>query len=257
MSFFANRVVLITGAGAGIGRQLAVDLAAGGAAIAALDINAEALATLADQLQGKPAAWATADVTDREALLAGVDELQKRLGPIDVLIANAGVGRETSALLFHAREFEEMIRVNLIGVANSIEAVLQGMLKRRRGHLVGISSLASFRGIPGMAAYCASKSGVNALLESMRPELKPFGIDVTIVCPGWIRTAMTAGISVPAAELMDVATAARQIITAIAKRRPFHAFPPVGRRRMRLLRWLPSSTSDWLLARALRRLGQT
>ncbi len=76
-----------------------------------------------------------------------------------------------------------MIRVNLVGVANSIAAVTAGMLERRRGQIVAISSLASFRGFPHMAGYCASKAGVNALLDSLRVELKPLGIDVTTICP--------------------------------------------------------------------------
>jgi NAD(P)-dependent dehydrogenase (short-subunit alcohol dehydrogenase family) len=251
MDEFAGRVVLITGAGSGLGRQLALTLAGAGAAVAAVDLAAEPLAKLADALPGKPVAAALADVTDRAALTAAVTDLVGRLGPVDLLIANAGIGLETSALAFRAADIEAQIRVNLIGVANSVEAVLPGMLERRRGHLAVISSLASYRGLPKMAGYCASKAGVNALFDSLRLELQPHGIAVTTVCPGWIRTPLTANIRVPQPYLLEVDAAARLIVEALRRRRPFYAFPPPAARRVRLLRWLPSRLSDWALRRVL------
>src|SRR5438128_69532 len=102
MSAFANRVVLITGAGNGIGRQLALTLAAEGARIAAIDLQADALATLRAQLSPGPCSTAVADVTDLAALRQAVERLENELGPTDVLIANAGIGRETPALTFDA-----------------------------------------------------------------------------------------------------------------------------------------------------------
>src|SRR5262249_10857703 len=150
--------------------------------------QAEGLTRLIADLPGKRIACAVADVTQRDALERAVAGLQDQLGPIDMLIASAGVGRETSALKYNSADIEDVIRVNLIGVANSIGAVLPGMIERRRGRLVAISSLASFRGLPRMAGYCASKAGVNALMEALRFELKPFGIHTTVVCPGWVRT---------------------------------------------------------------------
>jgi NAD(P)-dependent dehydrogenase (short-subunit alcohol dehydrogenase family) len=251
MASFANQVVLITGAGSGIGRQLALTLAQEGAAIAALDLHPEPLSRLADELAGNKVAWAVADVTHRDALNTAVRQLEERLGPIELLIANAGVGLPTSALAFRGEDFESVVRVNLIGVANSIDAVLPGMLARKQGHLVGISSLASFRGLPRMAAYCASKAGVNALLDSMRVELKPQGIDVTTICPGWVRTPMTVPIAAALPRLMEVEAAVRQIVAAIRKRLPFYAFPRPSAVRVRLLGWLPCRLSDrlvmWLL----------
>src|SRR5262245_29946901 len=184
MSSFADQVVLITGGASGIGRELALQLAQEGARVAALDINAGMLESLSEVLPGS--AIACADVTDRQSLKIGVEKIRQHLGPIDMLIAGAGLGFETSALEFHAEEFERLLKVNLIGVANSVEAVLPEMLKRRTGHIVAISSLASFRGLPLMLAYCASKAGVNALMDGLRVEVKPFGICATTICPGWI-----------------------------------------------------------------------
>src|SRR5438874_5579250 len=192
MTSLVNRVDLVTGAAGGLGRQLSLLLAAEGASVAAIDLQPEPLAALAAELSGRPFAWAVADVTDRAALAKAVDQTSSQLGAIDVLIANAGIGIVNSAVEFQAEVFEAQVRVNLIGVANSVEAVLPAMVERRHGHLVGISSLSSYRGLPKMLGYCASKSGLNALLEGLRVELKPFGITVTTICPGWIRTPLTA-----------------------------------------------------------------
>jgi NAD(P)-dependent dehydrogenase (short-subunit alcohol dehydrogenase family) len=256
MHAFANRVALITGAGGGIGRQLARQLAAEGAAVAAVDVKSEPLTALAAELNGKRVAWAVGDVTDRSSLQTAVDQVEERLGPTDLLIACAGIGIETTATNFRAEDIEAQLRVNLIGVANSIGAVLPGMLSRKQGHLVGLSSLASYRGLPKMAGYCASKAGVNALLDSLRLELKPHGISVTTICPGWIRTPLTETIDVPKAYLMEVDYAVRQIVDAIRQRRSFFAFPRPGVWRMRLLRWLPADWSDRVVTYLLRRLSR-
>jgi NAD(P)-dependent dehydrogenase (short-subunit alcohol dehydrogenase family) len=254
---FANQVVLITGAAQGIGRQLALQLAREDAIIAAVDLDAEPLKALEVELGGKRCASAVADVTDRPALLTAVKELEGRLGPVDLLIASAGIGRETPALTFQAEAVEAHIRINLIGVANSVEAVLPGMLARQSGHLVGISSLASYRGFPRMAGYCASKAGLNALCDSLRVELASHGIAVTVICPGWIRTRMTANVAVKMENLLEVEDATRLMIEAIRRRRPYYTFPARGAWRCRLLQWLPARISDWLVARQFRRLTQT
>jgi short-subunit dehydrogenase len=254
MPAFDNQVVLITGAGSGIGRQLALTLAGEGAAIGTIDLSMEPLAKLAAEVPRAKVAWAVADVTDRSALRAAAAQIQERLGPVDVLIANAGIGRETSALALNVDDIEAQIRVNLLGVVNSIDAVLPGMLERRRGHVVAISSLASARGIPGLAGYCASKAGVNALLDAFRVELQPCGIHVTTICPAWIRTPLTANAAVPPSELLPVDEAARRIVRAIRKRKLLYAFPPRNARRMSLVRLLPVRLSDWFIIHMMRKV---
>lgn len=244
-----GRVVLITGAGSGVGRQLALEFAGRGCAIAALDLREEGLTSLAKELAGKPVAWALADVNDRDSLTRAVARLKEQLGPADILIASAGIGIETSALAYRAEDVEAVIRVNLIGVSNSIGAVLPDMLARRTGQLVAISSLASFRGLPKLAAYSASKAGVNALLDGLRVELRGHGITVTTVCPGFIRTPMTAELEARQVPMLDVAYAAGRIAEAIERRQAFVAFPWRPARWLGLLRWLPLSWSDWIIER--------
>lgn len=251
MTAFRDRVVLITGAASGIGRQLAHLLAAEGARIAALDLRQAGLDTLTAELEGKPLACAVADVTDLAAVREAVANLESKVGPLDVLIACAGLGHGTPAESFQAEAINAILQVNLLGVVNSIDAVVAGMRERRRGHLVVLSSLASYRGLPLMSAYCASKAGVNSLLDALRIELRPFGIACTTICPGWIRTPMTAELRIPDREVMSVEKAASIILEAIRRRRPFLAFPPRLAWQVRLLRYLPRPISDWMVHRRL------
>jgi short-subunit dehydrogenase len=248
--------VLITGAGSGIGRELAVQLVAEGARVAAVDRQREGLEKLSVELHGRPIGTALADVTDLAALRAAVRELEGRLGPTELLIANAGIGMETSALDFRAEDVSRQIEINLLGVVNSIDVVLPGMRERGRGHLAAISSLASFRGLPRMGGYCASKAGLNALLDALRIELGPLGIAVSTLCPGWVRTGLTADLPIPSWEVLPAEVAARRILWALRRRKAFHAFSATGAWRVRLLRLLPTSLADWLTRRMMVRYAR-
>ncbi len=247
------KVALITGAGSGIGRALAVTLSRKGTAIAAIDVRAEGLRSLAEEMaqENRPFAWALTDVTDAPDLKAKTAELETRLGPIDLLIANAGIGSETSALHLDAAEMARIIGVNLIGVSNSLAAVLPGMLERKAGHLVAISSVASFRGLPRMLAYCASKSGVNAIMDGVRVEVSTHGLHATTICPAWIRTPLTTQVDVPMENLLEPEEAARLIVKAIEQRRPFYAFPRKMVWRLRVLGWLPLRWQDNMLRKMM------
>lgn len=253
---FENQVALITGAARGLGRQLALEMASQGAVIAAIDRDVEPINSLIQELKalGRIGAFDQADVADRAQLSQAVARLEERLGPVEILIANAGIGAATPATAFDPEVFAQHVEVNLIGVANSIAAVLPGMLRRGRGHLVAISSLASFRGLAFLGGYCASKAGVNALMESLRLELAPRNIHCTIICPGWIRTNLTAHLPLPKPDIMPVEEAARRIVRVIRQRRSFYAFPWSMAWVLRLCRLLPPGLSDWLLRSYGRRL---
>jgi NAD(P)-dependent dehydrogenase (short-subunit alcohol dehydrogenase family) len=256
MESFRDRVAMITGAASGIGRQLALRLAAEGARIAALDRQNDGLDRLAAELKGKPVVCAIADVTDLAAMRAVVPRLETQLGPIDLLMASAGIGIETPAEAFRAEDFTAQIQVNLIGVINTLDPVLPGMCRRKSGHVAVLSSMASYRGLPHMGGYCASKAGVNSLLDALRIELRPHGIAVTTICPAWIRTPLTTPLGLPDKDMMELEDAVRLILRGLHTREPFLAFPAGMAWQARLLRHTPRPISDWLTRRWARQMNK-
>ncbi|MER3415766.1 MAG: short-chain dehydrogenase [Gemmataceae bacterium] len=248
----ASGVVLITGAAGGLGRALGREAHQRGYRLALLDRDGPRLSETAAALGGARVAMQVADVTDRPAVQQAVRALVAELGPVDLLVACAGIGLAMPCLQFRTEDLEKQVAVNLVGVANTVEAVLPDMLARRRGHLVAISSLASYRGLPWMAGYCASKAGLNALMESLRFELKPHGIRCTTVCPGWIRTPLAEYAPFPKPDMLEAEDAARRIWRAIERRKEFVAFPLRPRLLQALGRRLPAGLSDWLLEQYVR-----
>jgi NAD(P)-dependent dehydrogenase (short-subunit alcohol dehydrogenase family) len=255
MTTTTQPVALITGAGSGIGRALARILAADGYAIAAVDLSDDGLRGLAEELKDKPYASAIADVTDPVGLQAAVRQLEAALGPVDLLVANAGLGYETTSVNYDIEAMNKIISVNLIGVSNSIGVVVPGMIERRRGHLVGISSVASYRGLPRMLGYCASKAGVNAIMEGLRVELAPFGIHSTIVCPGWVKTPMTERLAGQLEHLLEVEDAAREIAYAIRNKLWFYTFPRPMRWKLGFMLTWPRSWQDGLIRKVMNRVN--
>jgi len=234
-----GKTVLITGASSGIGLALAKLLAARGARLAVLARRDDLLQKLVAEVRGAGGTIEAevADVTDRRALAEAIAKVEARLGPTDVLIANAGVSLTGNA----EGNVEAMMRVNFLGVVHAFEIALPGMLARGSGHLVAISSLAAYKGLPGSGGYCASKAAVNAYCESLRIEHAPRGIAVTVVCPGFIRTPMTDGQPHPMPLLMDADRAAERIARALLRRPALYHFPWLMHRLMRVTRWLPDS----------------
>jgi short-subunit dehydrogenase len=161
------------------------------------------------------------------------------------MIANAGVGLASGVGPGHVEAVERMMRVNFLGVVYSFAAVTESMLARRAGHLVAVSSLAAYKGLPGSAGYCASKSAVNGYCEGLRIELRPKGVAVTCVCPGFIDTPMTRTNPKPMPFLMTPDEAARRIVTALRRKPAVFDFPWP----MRLLMWAAKWAPDWFIAR--------
>lgn len=248
---FANQVAVITGASSGIGWELARQLAREGCKVGLVARRADKLLELAEAIHtsGGSAAASAADVGDREQTRKAMAHVVSELGPVDLLIANAGVGLPTVLDPLNIADVEQMIRVNLLGVIYAVEAVLPDMLRRGRGHLAAVSSLASYKGLPGESAYCATKAAVNAYMEGLRIQLRKRGIAVTTICPGFVRTPMTDVNSFHMPWLLEADESARRIVCALRRRRKVYNFPWQTAWLMRATRWLP----DWVIARGMRR----
>lgn len=246
---FANQVALVTGASSGIGWWIAKELAATGAKVGIVARRQDKLDVLAGEIRqaGGTAAIATADVADRGQTRAAVDSIVSQLGPIDLLVANAGLGLPTSLEPINIADIESMIRINLFGVVYAVEAVLPEMLRRGRGHLAAVSSLAAYKGLPGESAYCASKAAVNSYMEGLRIELRHRGIAVTTICPGFVKTAMTEMNRFHMPWLLDADVAGRKIVRALERKKKVYNFPWQMMVVMRATRWLP----DWFIARTM------
>lgn len=210
---------VVTGASSGIGEALARELRRRGWRVGLLARRAERLEALAGEL-GDGCAWAVADVTDAAAVARAVAELEERLGPVDLVVANAGVGGFLSARRFDASVAATIMRTNYEGVLNAVAAVLPGMVARGRGHLAVVSSLAAWRGLPGSMGYGASKAAISHFMEGFRPQVARLGIAVTTIHPGFVKTALTDRNTVPMPFLMGAEAAARRIADGLERRRP-------------------------------------
>jgi short-subunit dehydrogenase len=218
---------MITGASSGIGEGLALELSRRGAAVGLVARRAERLNELLKKIEteGGRALALDADVNNAEELRKQADRLRSTLGPIDVLIANAGIGTISPALDLRTEDVAAVFKVNVLGAVNSVAAVLPEMISRKQGQLVAMSSLSAYRGLPKSAAYCASKAAVSSFFESLRIDLRSTGVDVTILHPGFIKTPLTAGRVAKMPYLMELDTAVKKIVRAIEKRKKSYAFP--------------------------------
>jgi short-subunit dehydrogenase len=188
---FTNRIILITGASDGIGKRLALDLAARGAVIIGCGRSAERLgAVLADLQRTSPRSMTIrCDVGSKDEVRAMVAKVLAAYDAIDILINNAGIGMRQPFVKMSVDTIEEIMRTNYFGAVYCTHEVLPSMIARGHGHIVNISSVAGHIGTLNMAAYCASKFALNGFSESLYHELKPLGIDVSVVCPGPVRTS--------------------------------------------------------------------
>ena len=245
---WSQKVVLITGASSGIGRALALELGRRGARLGLTARRGEELLRLSEEIEraGGEAMALPADVRDPTAMEDAASKVRERWGKIDVLVANAGMSSTTAATRLNAGEVGDVISINVLGVVNSVAAVLPAMIERGAGHLVAISSLSSYRGMPKSAAYSASKAAVSTLFESLRVDLRKSGIDVTTIHPGFIRTPMTAGRKKKLPFLLEPDDAARRIVKAVERRARTYAFPWQLASLVRVIKHIPDAVYDRL-----------
>lgn len=246
--------VFITGASSGIGAALARHYAAGGAQLGLFARRAEALREVASSLGPANVHCHAGDVRDAEALQAAAAAFLRDCGVPDVVIANAGVSRGTSSE--HEEDlavFREVLETNVLGMVQTFQPFLAAMRAQRKGTLAGIASVAGFRGLPGSAAYSASKAAAISYLESLRVELRGSGVAVVTICPGYIDTPMTARNPYPMPFLMRPDSAAARIARAIAARRRFYVLPRPMAVAGLVLRALPRPLYDRAFANAPRK----
>jgi len=245
--------VVITGASSGIGRALAIEYARRGATLALIARRGKLLEELAGALP-VPSYCYPLDVRDAGALSTAGQDIVARVGCPDVVIAGAGVSAGTlTADPADARVFDEILSTNVTGMMLSFRPFVDLMRARGGGTLAGIASVAGFRGLPGASAYCASKSAAITYLESLRLELRPVGVKVVTICPGYVATPMTAVNPYHMPFMMNADRAATDIANAIANGKRFHVLPWQMALAGWVLRRLPHSVYDALFTRAPRK----
>jgi short-subunit dehydrogenase len=240
---------MITGASSGLGRGMALEIAKRGGQLALLARREDLLKEIVDETGNSKAVFATADVRDAKAVREASDRFRKELGPIDILIANAGIGTSDHAVSLTPEHAANVIGINMLGAVNSVAAVLPEMVERRHGRLVAISSLAAYRGLARSAAYCASKAALSAYFESLRIDLRHTGVGVTTIHPGFIKTALTAGREAKMPYLMELDDGVKKIVGAIEREKKSYAFPWQLATIVRAGMLMPVAMYDWIAAR--------
>ena len=222
------RVIAITGASSGLGASLALSYAGPQTALGLIGRNRERLAATeaACRAAGATVAAAAIDVTDADALAAWLAEFDQT-HPVELLIANAGTsaGPDPDSPGEPAATTRRQIEVNLVGAVNTIAPLAPAMCARGRGRIVAVASVAAYRGLPYSPGYCASKAGLRAYAEALRPNLARYGVGVTVVCPGFFSSPMTDRWTGPTPFLASGERAARCVKRGIDRGRPRIAFP--------------------------------
>ncbi|WP_432289108.1 SDR family NAD(P)-dependent oxidoreductase (plasmid) [Aminobacter sp. BA135] len=233
-----RRLAWVTGAGSGIGRALALRLASEGWQVVASARTASDLAELAAEAPGRIRAFPL-DVTAEATVLETVARIEGEIGPIDLAVLNAGTYARDSAAEFDAGAFRATVDVNLMGCVHCLAALMPRMLARQGGHVAVVSSVSGFVGLPGAAAYGATKAALINMCEALHPELAARNVRLSLVCPGFVDTPLTRKNDFPMPFMISADAAVDHIITGLKSRRFMTAFPWKMVLSMKLLAAMP------------------
>ncbi|SCY19354.1 hypothetical protein SAMN05216420_103133 [Nitrosospira sp. Nl5] len=244
--------VIISGASSGLGRALAQHYAGKGATLGLIARREDLLETLAAELSAT--SIYAADVRDASAIQAAAQDFMHRYGCPDIVIANAGISRGTLTEYAEDSEvFEDILATNVLGMVNLFQPFAAAMRTARQGNLVGIASVAGYRGLPGGGAYSASKAAAISYLESLRVEMRGSGVSVITVCPGYIVTPMTANNPFRMPFILTAEAVAEKIAGVIERKKRFAVIPWQMAIVAAILKLLPDFIYDPIFAKAPRK----
>jgi 3-oxoacyl-[acyl-carrier protein] reductase len=210
----SGTVALVTGAGRGIGRDIALTLAAAGADVAINDFaDEQSCAAVVGEIEalGRRALCVMGDVGDDAAVTAMIDKVEAELGPLDTVVNNAGITRDQVVMLMDPADFDAVVRTHLRGTFLVSKAAARKMFRRRRGSIVNMASVVGRRGNAGQANYAAAKAGIIGLTKSLAKELGVRGVRVNAIAPGYIDTPMTQALPDDVKQAIVAATPLRSI----------------------------------------------
>lgn len=249
-----DRVVWITGASSGLGLAVAAELVSRGSRVAISARRESILNDLADRWGRENVLVVPLDVTDREANLEAVRKIESHFGRLDIAFLNAGTCEYLDVHAFDSALFERQIRTNFLSLVYGVEAALPALRRSPHGQIVGMSSTARYGGLPRAEAYGASKAAGAYFMESLRLDLLPDRIPVSVVSPGFVRTPLTDKNDFPMPMLMEPDRAARIIADGIEKQRKHIQFPLSFSLLLQLLSILPAGVYTQLMKRTVRGL---
>lgn len=227
-----------TGAGKGIGRAVVKRLVRDGVRVAASSRTAADLDSLAADTGGVAKPYPL-DVTDEAAVRAALDAIETEMGRLDLVLLNAGTHTPLSAADFNVATVRRIMETNFMGTVNPLAAVLPRFIERRAGHIAVVASIAGYRGLPTASAYGASKSALITMCEALKPELDHYGVRLTLINPGFVKTPLTDRNTFKMPFLMDVDDAAERVVRGLKSKRFEVTFPKRFTWGLKLARCLP------------------